>query len=101
MKAITQINDLIDKHGDTFTKCQGCKTCKEIEHLRIKLESRKKDICQPILDKGQDMKKEDVQILLDHGFTKTELAKLLNINHAHFYEILDNWGVSGRKRYKK
>ncbi|WP_409297727.1 hypothetical protein V1498_06745 [Peribacillus sp. SCS-26] len=42
MKKLTVlINDLIDKHGDSFSKCNGCEVCDEIASYRSQLISSK------------------------------------------------------------
>ena len=100
MSPIIRINDLIDRHGATFVKCPGCEKCEEIKRLRGQLELRKKDACKSILAKGQEMKRDDIQTLLEHGFSKTEIAKALKMDHGTFYEMLERWGLSNRKRGK-
>ena len=102
MKTIIQINNLIDKHGKTFVECPGCEVCGEIEQLREGLGGNKKDKYKHILTKGQDMKREDIKILLDNGFAKMEIARALKMDNGRFYQILENWGLSqaGRRRTK-
>ncbi|WP_217269811.1 hypothetical protein [Neobacillus endophyticus] len=95
-----RIIDLIDQHGDSFEKCNGCPLCKEIMQLRQKLERDPADKYSHILAKGQDLTKSEISMLLHRGLTANEIRKHLKMSNLEFQEILSHWGLTKKERMR-
>lgn len=104
MKPLILINDLIDQHGDTFTKCKdkGCLICKEIKRLRLPINS---DISgekiRELLGKGEMMTTGDVQFLIEAGALKADIRKALKMNAGDFWDFLGDIGLKRKKESEK
>lgn len=95
MKTIlVQINDLIDKHGDSFTDCKGCSICKEIHLLQKKSERDPAEKFAHILKKGQEMTRNEIEMLLENEVSKKVIKKALGMNSLDFYNLMKNYGFS-------
>jgi DNA-directed RNA polymerase specialized sigma subunit len=85
---IVRINDLIDQHGDNFTKCQNpnCSTCNEIKKLSKQLwpgERWKKPNTIPFKDR---MTKERYLELKQRGYTDSSIAKEYGVSHSAVFQ---------------
>ncbi|WP_226085662.1 hypothetical protein [Mesobacillus sp. S13] len=92
-----KINDLIDRHGGTFITCEGCSICTEIDGLQSSLVRDPLEQFQPILDKGQDMTRSDIELLLEHQVQRRVIKKHLGMGDQHFFELLRNFGLLKKK----
>lgn len=91
---LVQINDLIDKHGETFTDCQGCSICNEIQKLQKKSERDPAEKFAHILKKGQEMTRNEIEMLLDNEVSKKVIKKALRLNSLDFYNLMKNYGFT-------
>lgn len=94
IKPIILINDLIDQHGDTFSRCKGCTTCSKISDLRKGMEQTPEQRYEHILAKGQDMTKNEIKLMLDNGVNRRRILKSLKISSTDFHEMLTNYGFT-------
>lgn len=92
-----RIIDLIDQHGDTFEECGGCPTCSEIERLRKSMERTPEKKFAHILAKGQDMKRADIELLIESGVMKKAIREAWGMPKNQFWELLQDWGFEIRK----
>jgi hypothetical protein len=91
-----RINDLIDQHGESFAECTGCSLCDEIQELRKKLERYPAEKFKHILDKGPDMTKSDIALLLENEVKMEDIRKALGITQHYFWELMKNLGFKRR-----
>lgn len=96
---IVLINDLIDQHGDTFTRCKGCSICKKISKLRGR-ERSPEEKYKHILDKGQDMTLSDISFLVDRKVQKRKIQHALKMNAEEFFIMMSELGLSKRRVQK-
>lgn len=89
------INDLIDKHGDTYLKCRGCSICNQIK--RQAKERTPEQKFSHILTKGQDMTKSDIEFLLDNDIQRHVIRKALKMSNEEFFPMMNQLGLSKKK----
>jgi transcriptional regulator with XRE-family HTH domain len=95
MKLTVRINDLIDQHGDTFTICKGCSICREIQSLNKQLvKSDVPKAFRKLLEKGEDMTKSDIAVLIEGGVAKRDIRKALGYSEAKFSDLIKAFGFS-------
>jgi hypothetical protein len=93
-----KIIELLNKHEGTFDKCKGCPLCTEIKQLRKQLERDPVIKFKYILDKGLDMKRSDLVILLENLVPKKAILKALGITQQEFWEMIKNLGLTTKRR---
>lgn len=92
MSVIARINNLIDAHED-YSKCKGCKLCKEIERLRSGIDREPAEKYAHILAKGQDMTFSNIKLLVENEVLKRDIRKALKMSTTDFLEILKKIGL--------
>lgn len=96
-----KINDLIDQHGGTFTKCPGCSTCTEIKKLQKLLQENPEERFAHILQKGQDMTRSEIEFLIDNEVQNKVIRKHLGMTTNLYTQMLKNFGLSFEKNMKQ
>lgn len=91
MSVIARINNLIDAHED-YSKCKGCKLCKEIERLRSGIDREPAEKYAHILSKGQDMTKSEILFLLNNEVNAKQIFTAMQMGGTTFEGLLANYG---------
>lgn len=89
-----KIHDLLDKHGESFYQCKGCSICTELKSLREPLVRDPAEKFKRILDKGQDMTKSDIELLIENGVQKQTIRKAVGMDKMAFLELIKNFGLN-------
>jgi hypothetical protein len=96
-----KIIELLDEHGGTFSICEGCAICTEIQAFSKKLNRNSTEKFKHILAKGQDMTKSDLVFLIDNDVPVAVIRKAVGINHTDFSNMLINYGLTQRRNKKE
>lgn len=96
------INDLIDEHGESFTKCKGCLICDQIASIRKEQLERDSTIrFSHILAKGQDMTRSDIEFLIENEVTRKKIANAVGMSECNFNRMLGDLGLKKFSRQEK
>ncbi|MCK6203952.1 hypothetical protein KZX50_00625 [Bacillus infantis] len=92
------INDLIDRHGDSFADCPGCYICAEVQVLRKRMDREPAERFKHILHKGPDMTKSDIIFLLENEVNRKDIRKALEMSADSFKEMMFSWGLTKKQQ---
>lgn len=85
--------------AETEEICGRCDTYKELAQLRLYVDRSPAERCKHILDKGPDMTRSDVIVLIERGVAKKDIKHALEIERKDDYrELLENLGLSGLQK---
>lgn len=107
-----RVNDLLDscsqcgnneesKRGKAEKYCSGCSIFAELKKLRKPLDTNRSEWSEKILAKGTDMTTEEVKLLLEDGYNKTDIRKALGMNDTQFRNMLMDMGLAIERRKSK
>ncbi|MCQ6275776.1 hypothetical protein JMM81_12500 [Bacillus sp. V3B] len=84
---------------ETKRMCGGCDIYKELTQLRSYVDRPPAERFKHILDKGPDMKRSDVIVLIERGVTKKDIKHALEIKRKDDYrELLENLELYGLQK---
>jgi BMFP domain-containing protein YqiC len=92
---------LVESHDRA--SCPGCPVCTEIRDLRKQLlkSGLPANKFKHILSKGQDMKKSEIQFLLENGVKKMDIQKALDLSGTKFNRLITDLGLVTKTRKRK
>jgi len=95
-----ELGALIDRHNETdtpFATCPGCAICNEIAEVRKQLDRLQSQKIWQILQKGENMTKEELRYLLSKDVERKDIARSLNISTQTLQKYLKRWQLSKRQ----
>lgn len=95
-----ELGALIDRHNQTdtsFEKCPGCAICDKIAEVRHQLDQLQNQKIWQILQKGENMTKEELRYLLSKDVDRKVIARSLNISTQTLQKYLKRWQLSKRQ----
>lgn len=101
MKPAAQIDRLIEFHVGDYVKCPGCDTCKKIQELSKLVNREPAERYKHILDKGWDMTKSDIGLLIKNDVSQSEIRKALDMDPWEFRKMMMDYGFSKKREANK
>lgn len=101
MRPIIRLSNLIEEHGDSLNTCPGCEICSEINKLRELINRNQVDRFQTILNKGQDMTKSEIELLLKNEVRRIDIKNALGMDWKDFKEMMKSLGLDSKSIRQK
>jgi len=95
-----ELRALIGRHNQTdtsFEKRTGCAICDKINRARHQLDQLQNQKIRKILQKGENMTKEELRYLLSKDVDRKVIARSLNISTQTLQKYLKRWQLSKRQ----